>query len=186
VLIQDANILCENTYTVNENEIQVLNEFLVNHNEAFEILHKVIDSFTYSYKLSYDAKAFEQIITTLEILFLNKGESMKTENLSKRVAVFLEDDDVKILELYKEIRSFYKYRSKSTHEGIDLKITRNALVSLKEYTRRSIKKFIDVIEEDLLINSLCNFHSIKINIILQLKQDIIVKIQTGILPERAK
>lgn len=186
VLISDANIICRNIYTLNKSEQETFIKFLTNHNQAFQLLNKTIDSFTYSYKLLYDAKAFEQITTTLEILFLKKGESMKKENLSKRVAVFLGTDNTEVLKLYKDVKAFYKYRSESTHEGIDVKITKKALLSLKEYTRRSIKRYFDIIEEELLTNPSCDFSSIKIKIILQLQSHVIVKVKEGVLPEVPK
>ena len=146
----------------------------------------LIDNFTYSYKLLYNAKAFEQIITTLEMLFLKKYESDKTQNLSKRVATFIGNDDVEVEKLYNEVKSFYKHRSDSTHEGIDLNITKKALLYLKIYTRRAIKKYFSIIEEELSINPSGDFATIKGKTILKLQQNVITKINEGILPSNQK
>ena len=61
MIIPDVNILCENTYTLNKSELEKLNVFLTKHNQAFQLLNSIIDNFTYSYKLLYNTKAFEQI-----------------------------------------------------------------------------------------------------------------------------
>lgn len=186
MIIPDVNILCENTYTLNKSELEKLNVFLTKHNQAFQLLNSIIDNFTYSYKLLYNAKAFEQIITTLEMLFLKKYESDKTQNLSKRVATFIGNDDVEVEKLYNEVKSFYKHRSDSTHEGIDLNITKKALLYLKIYTRRAIKKYFSIIEEELSINPSGDFATIKGKTILKLQQNVITKINEGILPSNQK
>jgi hypothetical protein len=182
VLISDANTLCQNTYTIDENELQTLNEFLNKHNKSFITLQKVVDCFTYSYKLLYDAKAFEQIITALEILFLPRGQTCKKEVLSKRVSVFLGNNDNEIIKIYTEIKDYYKYRSDSTHEGIDLNITKTTLLSLREYTRRAIKKYLSIIDAEISTNPSSNFSVIKQNIIRQLVNEVTLKINSGILP----
>ncbi len=182
ILITDANGLCTNIYSVSEDEIVEINKFISSHHQSFDLLKTVIDSFTYSYKLLYDAKAFEQLVTSAEILFLPKNQVNKKETLSKRMAMFIGKDDSEILNIYTDMKSYYKYRSDSTHEGIDTNITKQALLSLREFTRKAIRKYMQITENELLTNPTSDFQSIKTKIVSNLITEVSLKISSGVLP----
>ena len=172
IFIRDANTLCSNVYSINQSEIEAVNGFLRNYNHSFELLKDVIANFTYSYKLLSDEESLKKLVTVNEILFLGKNQAGKKEVLSKRMAVFLGADDEEIYEIYNQIKRIYKYRSDSIHEGISSNITKLELIYLKEYTRKAIKKYLNIVETEIAANPSNNFLTIKNQIILSLKEKV--------------
>lgn len=182
ILIDDAKTTITKKYRVELTELANINDFLANYNESFRVLKSIIDGFTYSFKLLEYAKSFEQLISVLEIMLLPRNQQNKKETLSKRTALLLGKDDVDINSIYDKVKSFYKYRSESTHEGIDINIGENELVELRELTRLSILKLINEAEKMLQINPQITFDELKLQLVASLKALVSMKINAGVLP----
>ena len=87
---------------------------------------------------------FEQYTTCLEMTLLETDHPCKKEALAKRTAILLETDDVKIFALYEKMKSFYRYRSESLHEGDGRNITRVEMNELEEITRKVLKNYLSI------------------------------------------
>lgn len=182
VSIDDAKTLVGKKYEISQGDLERTNEFLASHNNTYKLMKKVIDGFAYSFKLLDNAKSFEQLVTVLEIMLLPSGQQNKKETLSKRMALLLGNDDSDIINIYDKVKSFYRFRSESTHEGIDANIGANELEELKELTRCAIMKFFDEIENSMKLNPSITFDEVKIHLINSLKTQVASKISAGILP----
>ncbi|MBH5318472.1 hypothetical protein I6N90_11715 [Paenibacillus sp. GSMTC-2017] len=182
ILIEDAKSLITKKYKIETTELGDINDFLSDYNQSYRILKSIIDGFTYSFKLLDNAKSFEQLISVLEIMLLPRNQQKKKETLSKMVAVLVGKDDADIKNIYYKLKSFYRYRSESTHEGIDVNIGINELVELKELTRLSILRYINEAEKSLQSNSQVTFEELKLNLITSLKTTVLTSINSNVLP----
>ncbi len=132
----------------------------------------IIDQYTYTFKLYNDGKIIENLITVLEMLFLNKNDSKyKKESLSKRVSVFLGNDDAETKNIYLKVKEFYKIRSDSTHEG---KISNIELETndTKELVRKTLLKYLMEVENSCNNNEFSSFKQYKNKKISNLKKTV--------------
>ena len=182
ISISDANTICCNKFILDSNDIETVDIFLRDHDAAIGLLNIPIDNFIYSYKLLYDAKAFELLVTTLEILFLYKNQTRKKKMLAKRLAVFLGSDPLLIFNIYNEIIGYYEYRSESVHEGEDMNITNQRLLGLREYVRLALKKYFSIIENELITDRNTSFEIVRNRLLSSLDLDVDLKIRNGVLP----
>lgn len=171
ITISDANTLVIDKYTLIPSNIPTINKYLNSNNEAFSLCKGLIDSFTYSYKLTSNGKTLEQLITVCEMIFLtHKDTKGKKKCLSKRMAVFIGTTDNEIYRIYSQMKNYYKLRSNSTHEGVDYNISYSTIKGLREYTRKSINKLLDFSNKNLVSNPSLSFSDIKKLLVKNLKE----------------
>lgn len=102
------------------------------------------------YDLSYHTEKFISItllITSLEILFLKKGEKAKSSILSKRCSVFISDDYSMITANYIRLKTMYDKRSLFIHEGKSYCIIDEDIIFLRECVRKSLLKAMSLAED---------------------------------------
>lgn len=182
VTIDDAKTIVTKKFHINTEELTQFNNFLSTHNNSYNLMKKIIDGYTYSFKLLESAKSFEELVSVLEILLLPKNQKNKKETLSKRTAVLLGNDDTEIDTIYNKVQSFYKFRSESTHEGVYDNVGETELIELKELTRLSILKYMSEIEKLMNSNPMLTFDDFKRQKVATLINEVKNKINAGVLP----
>jgi hypothetical protein len=128
------------------------------------------------------AKTYEQLTTVLEMLFLETNEQGKKQLLSKRISVFLENNDTDILSLYSIICNSYRLRSESLHEGKYFNINDIQVDELSNITRKSIRKYMEFADIQLSTNPNTTFLDIKLTMINNLKQIVAQKNSISLFP----
>ena len=181
--IKDINTIGNNKYHLSETECLQWKPFFNNNSAtSFPLMNKIIEEFSFGLKQLDYATMFEQFTTALEMIFLkNEGEGKK-EMLSKRIAVFIGNNDAEIAQLYGDMKNYYKYRSDSLHEGKSSNITATEVKALENITRKCIQKCFEVCNNELLNNPAMSWDEIKIQLIHSLKTIVTSKISAGILP----
>ena len=114
------------------------------------------------------ATGFEQFTTALEMTLLAPGQQGKKEVLSKRVAVLLENTPADIAALYAKMKTFYRYRSESLHEGDDQNITDTETMELEDIVRRVLCKCLERCKTELSNNAAITWNDIKNQLIIDL------------------
>lgn len=180
----DMITVIRNPLVIKAEEVADINSFLTSHDRAYSILKDiVIDDLEYTYHVLDDTTNYKNLITTLEVMFLSKDYGSKKEMLSRRIAVFLGQDDAEINSLYTYVKGAYVDRSDAVHEGGN--ITKDRLNELRNLVRRCIKKYMSYIESLSSPNSQSSFDSIKEGLIKKLKRTVKLKVDNGVLPPNA-
>lgn len=177
------NIVDSTIYTLSENEVTACNSFLQTYSgKEFDILRDCIDEFLWGLEGTDIATAFEQYTTALEMIFLAKNQQNKKQVLSKRIAVLLGTTSEEIDALYKKMLNYYRFRSESLHEGNGSHITNVELKELEDITREVLCKYLIFCKQEVTRNSNITWKKIKSNKISDLKNQVKVAIDNGILP----
>ena len=172
---ENRNLADVKIFSLAPNEVCDCNNFLLKYSsKPYDLLKPHIDKFMWGMDLDA-ATGFEQFTSTLEMLLLNKSESGKKEQLSRRVAVLLETDSGKIAALYHKMKNFYKYRSESIHEGITININTSTHTEFIEIVRNVLKMYLQICYTHLNSRSNISWQTIKRLTINQLKKEVIVK-----------
>ena len=168
--IESTVTLIRYPMVIQHDEIADMNDLIFNHEPACRMLKPiVIDELEQTYHTTDDVTNYKNIITPLEVLFLQNDYGNKKEMLSKRIAVFLGCSDSEMKSIYDDIKVHYRDRSDAVHEGSTVNITRSTLNELRRILRMVIMKYIDTIEQELASNPNANFDEIKTSLIAQLK-----------------
>ncbi|MCH5301061.1 MAG: hypothetical protein J1E56_07060 [Ruminococcus sp.] len=172
---ENRNLADIKIFSLAPNEVSSCNDFLQKYcSKPYDFLKPCIDKFMWGMDLD-TSTGFEQFASTLEMLLLNKNEQNKKEKLSKRVAVLLGTDSSNITSLYHKMKSFYKYRSESIHEGITNNINVLVYAELKEIVRSVLKKYLQICYTNLISKSHITWPSIKRSTITYLKNEVDLK-----------
>lgn len=141
--IVTRNIVDNRMFSLTPEEVSECNQFLQDYNgREYDLIKNCIDEFIWGLEQVDIPTGFEQYTTALEMIFLDTKQQGKKEILSKRVAVLLENDPNKIRILYNKMKSFYRYRSESLHEGNGTNITVTELKELEEIVRKVLVKYL--------------------------------------------
>lgn len=177
------NIVDSTIFSLTPEEANECNQFLQNYNgREYDLLKSCIDEFTWGLEQVDLPTGFEQYTTALEMIFLATNQQGKKEVLSKRVAVLLESDPAKIRILYDKMKSFYRYRSESLHEGDGRNITATELNELEEIVREVLVKYLDFCKMAIQNNIASTWDEVKADRINALKTSVDALKNAGILP----
>lgn len=177
------NIVDNTFFTLTLDETTRCNQFLLDYiGQEYDLLKNCIDEFTWGLEQIDIPTGFEQYTTALEMIFLVKDQQGKKEVLSKRVSVLLESDPIKIRALYDKIKSFYRYRSESLHEGDGRNITAVELKEMEEIVRKVLIMYLDFCKTAITINASITWETLKENKINDLKAAVEIAKSAGVLP----
>lgn len=198
--IHDANIIRSEKYTLTNDEIEEINEFISKHikvetsntsksinernyyvSKEFEMLSPIINEFTFGLKQVDLPTGFEQFTTAMEMLLLEKNERGKKEALAKRTASLLGSSDTDVSSIYNKMKNYYRFRSESLHEGDGSNITICELSELENIVRGAIKKYLTYCENEILQQSSVKWIEIKAKKISDLKNLVTSYKATGVL-----
>jgi hypothetical protein len=177
------NTIEETTFTLLPDEVNECNRFLSDTTEEeYLLLKPSIDEFVWGLDQVDNPTGFEQYTTALEMTMLATGQQGKKEALSKRVSVLLETDTIKITALYNKMKSFYRYRSESLHEGNGDGITPVELKDLEGIVRRVLYNYLAFCKSSLASNNAITWDEIKSSKISALKAQVDAAKTAGVLP----
>ena len=177
------NITDNTVYTLTQEEVIRCNQFLQEYSgQEYLLLKSCIDEFVWGLEQVDLPTGFEQYTTALEMIFLNKNQQGKKEVLSKRVAVLLESDAIRVRSLYDKMKNFYRYRSNSLHEGDGRNISATELIEMEEIVRNVLLKYLELCKTALRNNPSVTWDEIKNNKINELKAVVQLAIVAGTLP----
>jgi hypothetical protein len=181
--IKDANTIKQDAFILSEQETVDCNLFIHNYFETeFIVMKNIIDEYTFGLKQIDKATGFEQFTTALEMIFLEKNQQSKKEVLSKRVSALLGTSNAEITALYNKMKSFYRFRSESLHEGDGTNITVTELDELEDITRMVLNKYLAICSNAIASNPCVTWDKIKETQIITLKSLVVTLIRSGILP----
>lgn len=147
------NLTNQSVYHLDKNEISSCDDFIHRYwGQEYTIMENIVNQFVFATDQLGKEICFEKLISTLEVMLLKNSERYKKEILSKRVAVLLGQTDSDIKTIYDAMKEYYKYRSKSTHEGDSSNINDRNLGELESITRNVLKKFFEVCHIECGIN----------------------------------
>lgn len=177
------NIVDNVIFTLATEEVAACNQFLHNYSgEEYSLLKDSIDEFVWGLEQTEIPTGFEQYTTALEMTLLGNNQQGKKEALAKRVSVLLESDPVKQRNLYDKMKNYYRIRSESLHEGDGRNITSVELKELEEIVRSVLRKYLDFCKVALASNPSVTWAEIKMAKINDLKNEVIIAKNAGILP----
>ena len=177
------NIVDNRLFILSQNETIACNQFLQDYSgREFDLIKNCINEFTWGLEQVDLPTGFEQYTTTLEMLLLATNQQGKKEVLSKRVAVLLENDVIKIKSLYDKMKDFYRYRSESLHEGDGRNITKTELIELEEVARRALVKYLELCKIAIQGKTHVTWDEVKAEKIDALKASVRIVIASGVLP----
>lgn len=177
------NIVDSTMFSLTPEEASECNKFLQDYNgREYDLLKSCIDEFTWGLEQVDIPTGFEQYTTALEMIILATNQQGKKEVLSKRVAALLESDPAKIRILYDKMKSFYRYRSESLHEGDGRNITATELKELEEIVREVLVKYLDFCKTAIQNNVASTWDEVKADRINILKTAVDTLKNAGILP----
>lgn len=181
VVNADVNTIKQNVFSLSEKDVANCNLFIRNYyGTELALMKDTINEFTFGQKQIDEATGFEQYITALEMILLEKNTNMIKETLSKRVSALLGTCDVEIKNLYKKMRKLYRLRSNSLHKGMS--ITINELDELEDITRMVIKKYLAVCSNAIANNPSITWDEIKKAELISLKKRVKSLINSGVMP----
>jgi hypothetical protein len=175
------NIVNSTSFNLSQEEIENCNSFLHDTEREYEMLKPCIEEFVWGLEQTDIPTGFEQYTTALEMLFLATNQQGKKEVLSKRVAVLLERDFSSIRALYQKMKSFYRYRSESLHEGDGRSITSVELMEMEEIVRRVLLNYLEFCKSAIQINASVSWDEVKANKINELKDFVTEAVRNEIL-----
>ena len=143
--------------------------------EYFYCIYKKYNFFIPSLEIKPNVVYTVTYTTVLEMIFLGKNQKRKKECLAERVSCFLEDDDANINTLYNLMKTYYGYRSKSSHEGNESDINLERLFELEKITRSCVKSLIFRCDSIIVNNSNILWENIKKSLISELKKKVVTK-----------
>lgn len=172
--IAGRNAYDESRYVLGNEEVALCNQFLKDYNtEVYTVMEPIIKEFVWGLEQIDEPTGFEQYTTALEMTLLPVNQSGKKQMLSNRVAVLLGKNGIEVRQIHNEIMDFYRYRSKSLHEGNGSNISKIELVKMESYTRRTIFAVMKICKHQLDIDNTRSWGDIKNNLL----NEILTKVQ---------
>lgn len=161
----DSNTLNLHPLIVKEEDVSEINKYLSCDDRIYKILRNaVLSDLLYSYHIFDFTTNYKNLCSTLEVMFIKREEkSNKKKMLSSRIAVFLEEDDVLIKNLYKKVKVLYGIRGEAVHAGKS--VEESKLLELRDLLRKCIKKYIQLINEKFVNRNNVNFGDVRGEII---------------------
>ena len=164
------NITDDRIFSLLPDEVLSCNQFLIDYQGSeYAMLKNCIDEFVWGLEQIDVATGFEQFTTALEMTLLGHNQPGKKEVLSKRVAVMLESTPTAIDQMYARMKTFYRFRSESLHEGDGQNISKAELFEMEAIVRRILIKCIERIKQELQTNASVTWSEVKTIIINDLK-----------------
>ena len=164
------NITDNRMFSLVSDEVLSCNHFLSDYQGLeYAMLKNSIDEFVWGLEQVDVGTGFEQFTTALEMTLLGHNQQGKKEVLSKRVAVILESTPVAIRQMYARMKTFYRFRSESLHEGNGQNISKAELFELEAIVRGILVKCLERIKQELQTNASVTWSEVKAMIINDLK-----------------
>lgn len=139
-----AHLPYEPMYTLNEDEIPKLQDFLKNAKMPFrDYIQLAFDNFESSYEIHVRNVAFLSLMNGLEALF-NPGRGEIRYRISRNCAVLLGKDKQEATEIYRNVKELYGLRSSIVHSFKKISVEEEKLIELRGYLRESIKRLLRV------------------------------------------
>ncbi|MDF2803484.1 MAG: hypothetical protein K0S61_3387 [Anaerocolumna sp.] len=177
------NIIDNTIFSLTPEEVISCNQFLQDYaGREYTLLKSCIDEFVWGLEQVDIPTGFEQYTTALEMLLLEKNQQGKKEVLSKRVAVLLESNPIKVRVLYDKMKNYYRYRSESLHEGDGRNISGTEMSEMQEIVRGVLLKYLGFCKVVISNNPSVAWDTIKENKINDLKATVAAAISAGTLP----
>lgn len=174
------NITDQRNFILSPEEVILCNQFLIDYaGQEYSLLKGCIDEFVWGLEQVDIATGFEQYTTALEMTLLGHNQQGKKEVLAKRVAVMLESTSQSIDQLYAKMKTFYRFRSESLHEGDEQNITETELFEMENVVRRVLVKCLEIIKQELVANTAITWPEIKDKIINDLKVKVTAEVSAG-------
>lgn len=131
--------IAQERYTIENSEMPELQSFIQNTKLPFteSFLQLAFEAFELSYHTQNTSLSFVLLMMSLESLF-NPGRNVK-HNISRNTAALLGKDKEDSDKISQEIQELYAMRCEIVHEGKLRIITKNDLIKLRDYVRKTIK-----------------------------------------------
>ena len=91
----------------------------------------------------------------------------------------LETDPERVNALYQKLKTFYRHRSESLHEGLGENISYAELYEMENITRCVLKKCLKFCKAELNANPSVTWQTVKEKIISELKEKVASEIEQG-------
>lgn len=174
------NIIDRRIFTLSDTELQQCNQFIAEYSgNVYLLMKNCINEFIHGLEQIDIATGFEQYTTTLEMTLIGHDQQGKKEVLSKRISVMLETDPERVNALYQKLKTFYRYRSESLHEGHGENISYAELYEMENITRCVLKKCLKFCKAELNTNPSVTWQAVKEKIISELKRKVASEIEQG-------
>lgn len=174
------NITDDRIFSLLPDEVLSCNQFLIDYQGSeYAMLKNCIDEFVWGLEQIDVATGFEQFTTALEMTLLGHNQQGKKEVLSKRVAVMLESTPTAIDQIYARMKTFYRFRSESLHEGDGQNISKAELFEMEAIVRRILIKCLERIRQELQTNDSVTWPEVKAMIINDLKSRVATENTAG-------
>lgn len=174
------NITDDRIFSLLPDEVLSCNQFLIDYQGSeYAMLKNCIDEFVWGLEQIDVATGFEQFTTALEMTLLGHNQQGKKEVLSKRVAVMLESTPTAIDQMYARMKTFYRFRSESLHEGDGQNISKAELFEMEAIVRRILIKCLERIRQELQTNDSVTWPEVKAMIINDLKSRVATENTAG-------
>jgi len=168
--------LVKNPMVIEESERDELCSFLSTHSQAYHVLKNVvIGDLEFTYHIVDEVTNYKNLITPLEVMFLDNARDGKKEMLSKRIGVFIGTTDDEVRQIYNDMKQHYTSRSDAVHEGRECGITPLTLNDLRSLVRRATTKYSAYAISELSTNPSITFADIKSKLIPTLIGEVQIK-----------
>lgn len=176
------NAYDERKFILNPEGTEHCNQFLRDYETiTYVTLKPIIDEFIWGLEQLDEPTGFEQYATALEMALLPVNQPGKKQMLSNRVAVLLGTNDVEIKRIHDKMMEFYRYRSESLHEGDGSNISKQELIEMESYVRKTIVKIMQRCKQQLDVDNTKTWDAIKDNLMNELITKVQNKKTEGIL-----
>jgi len=140
-IVREGPLTDMTRFELGDNEIAKAQSFLANNKIPFSKPHiqLAFESFELSYETHNLGLGFLSLMISLETM-LNPGDYELRYRISRNTAVLLGENRKESESIFKEIRALYDKRSKLVHTGNKNVISREDVLKLRDYVRKSIKK----------------------------------------------
>lgn len=137
---QTRNTIASQRFTLNESEVVSCNQWLNDYcNAPYTLLKNSIDEFSWGLEQIDVPTGFEQYTTALEMTLLPQNQPGKKQMLANRISALLGNTPTEVQQIHQKVLDFYRFRSKSLHEGNGSNITDSELHELENITREVLK-----------------------------------------------
>jgi hypothetical protein len=174
------NITDQRVFALTPAEVSQCNQFLSDYGgQEYLLLKAGIDEFVWGLEQVDVSTGFEQYTTALEMTLLGHNQQGKKEVLAKRVAVMLENTPTSIDQVYAKMKTFYRFRSESLHEGDGQNISEVELYEMETIVRKVLVKCLEGIKQELTADQTATWSVIKDGIINDLKAKVTAEAAAG-------
>lgn len=176
------NVYDNRKYILEAGEIECCNRFLRDYKvQVYTIMKPIIDEFIWGLEQIDIPTGFEQYTTALEMALLSVKQKGKKQMLSNRVAVLIGTNDAEIIQIHDKMLEFYRFRSESLHEGDGSNISKQELIEMENYVRRTISVVTQKCKCQLAIDNTKTWIDIKNDLMNELIFKVENKKTAGIL-----